>query len=411
MDGSKYTIGRNDKMATTNYKLEEINKATDVLSPDPINRNMVKIDTQMKASEDKIKAVEQQVATIDVTTDVEEVVNRRVNSDRTKPLNTIVSDFKDVIVSAINTARDNIKAHVTSEHTNTKSNVNTSIVSARDSINTNVDQCETNLAAKIESLKQYVSSKKSGLAGAITDKGISTPANATFDTMIANINQVQNNVIWGDGTPVVTKGIIPTSEGQTVYSYSNANGGYAIIHMKETYGNRINFKIISDGAQVSGDWREDYDGGSSPNKYVRVISFNSSFSVVHDISYLTAEYEVYVYPNLKKYATVNHNNNVRLSFYEDGRVYTRDVATYNNPKGGHVTLSGIQYGTDNYNTTNWKVIVDGVELLTLDSAKSTLGSRPIRFNKSIQIQAVTNARDTSSGSISYYYCYWQHVLY
>ena len=57
-------------MATPNYGLEEINKATDVLSPDPINRNMVKIDTQLKTNEIAIQAVEQQVATIDVTTDV-----------------------------------------------------------------------------------------------------------------------------------------------------------------------------------------------------------------------------------------------------------------------------------------------------------------------------------------------------
>ena len=44
-----------------------------------------------------------------------------------------------------------------------------------------------NLQTEINSLKTSVSNGKSAVASAITDKGVSTSATATFDTMAANI--------------------------------------------------------------------------------------------------------------------------------------------------------------------------------------------------------------------------------
>lgn len=101
--------------------------------------------------EGKIKAVEEKIAGINVTTDVEEVITRLVNTDRTTPidalintvktfLNNSITSSKDAILariteinnaiiahvsSAVNAARDVVTTHVTSQHTATKNHMTT----------------------------------------------------------------------------------------------------------------------------------------------------------------------------------------------------------------------------------------------------------------------------------------------
>lgn len=179
-------------MATTNYGLEEINKQTDIISPEPINRNMVKIDAQMKTNELAIQSVSEQVATINVTSDVEAVIDRRVNTDRLKPLNTFIGEVKDAIVTAITSARDNIKTHVTSEHTTTKTKINTDIISARDSVNANVDAEATSIRTAIADLKQHVSNGQTLIATTITNKGISAASSDTLVTLASKIGQINS---------------------------------------------------------------------------------------------------------------------------------------------------------------------------------------------------------------------------
>lgn len=63
----------------------------------------------------------------------------------------------------------------------------------------------TSLASKseVESLKQSVSDGKSKVAAAITGKGVSTSAAASFDTMVANIGKIATGRKYATGTESV----------------------------------------------------------------------------------------------------------------------------------------------------------------------------------------------------------------
>lgn len=129
---------------TQNYGLEIIDKKTEVVSPDKINRNMVMLDTQLKS-------VQTQLDSIDVTTSVENVINRRVNIDTSKSLGTLISTWLDTVKTAILDAigllpqksvwtdsrgakLDNLNQSMTTTQTNIVSAVN----NARDSIKTHI---------------------------------------------------------------------------------------------------------------------------------------------------------------------------------------------------------------------------------------------------------------------------------
>lgn len=95
---------------------------------------------------EQIKILEGQFNNLDVSSDVEGVVNRRLNPDTSKPLSTLVSGWVDVAKTAIlnaiailtthvTSARDNTNNHITSQHTATKNTVN----AARDNIKSHVE--------------------------------------------------------------------------------------------------------------------------------------------------------------------------------------------------------------------------------------------------------------------------------
>lgn len=105
---------------TQNYGLEIIDKKTEVVSPDKINRNMVKLDAELNKVQTKVEG-------IDVTTDVENVVNRRVNADTSKPLSTLISEWITSAKTAILNDISTLTSHVTSQHTATKNHVTTKV--------------------------------------------------------------------------------------------------------------------------------------------------------------------------------------------------------------------------------------------------------------------------------------------
>lgn len=60
----------------------------------------------------------------------------------------------------------------------------------------------TGLQSELNSLKTSVSNGKSAVASAITDKGVSTSATASFDTMAANIKKISSGI-------EITSGVLP----------------------------------------------------------------------------------------------------------------------------------------------------------------------------------------------------------
>ena len=85
--------------------------------------------------------------------------------------------------------------------------------------------------AQLNEVKTSVSNGKSAVASAITDKGVSTSATASFDTMANNIRAIptavgSTRVIWID-TPCITSNatVTATKSGTTITAYYNSTFG------------------------------------------------------------------------------------------------------------------------------------------------------------------------------------------
>lgn len=78
-------------------------------------------------AEEKIKDIEQKVTNIDVSGDVRQVINERVNADTSKPLSTLISEWVNGAKTALLNAVSTLTTHVTSQHTATKNHVTTKV--------------------------------------------------------------------------------------------------------------------------------------------------------------------------------------------------------------------------------------------------------------------------------------------
>lgn len=152
---------------TPNYNLHLIDKKTEVISPDPINENMIKVDTQ-------IKILEGQVNNIDVSGDVRQVINERVNADTSKPLSTLISGWVDAAKTAILDGISTLTNHVTSQHTATKSHVTTKVDALpQKSVWTDAR------GAKLDNLNQSLSA---------TQSNIQTTVNSAMDNIKSHVS-------------------------------------------------------------------------------------------------------------------------------------------------------------------------------------------------------------------------------
>lgn len=123
---------------------------------------------------------------INVSSDVEEVVNRRVNTDISKPLNTLISGWIDTAKTAILNSISTLTSHVTSQHTTTKSHVTSQIATLpQKSVWTDAR------GAKLDNLDQKIST--------LPQKSIWTDARAGLLDKLSNLNQslsgTQTNII------------------------------------------------------------------------------------------------------------------------------------------------------------------------------------------------------------------------
>ena len=85
--------------------------------------------------------------------------------------------------------------------------------------------------AQLNEVKTSVSNGKSAVASAITDKGVSTSATASFNTMASNIRKInQNNPILLYTNPNVSAGI----QNNTTITLSNVNFNAFLIEFKYT---------------------------------------------------------------------------------------------------------------------------------------------------------------------------------
>lgn len=112
--------------STTNYGLIKPGQ-DDFYNVDDFNQNMDTIDKQLKVNESQIKTLENQIQNIDVSGDVRQVINERVNADTSKPLSTLISEWVNAAKTAILNDVSTLTTHVTSQHTATKNHVTTKV--------------------------------------------------------------------------------------------------------------------------------------------------------------------------------------------------------------------------------------------------------------------------------------------
>lgn len=149
----------------------------------------------------KIKNLEGQIQNIDVSGDVRQVINERVNADTSKPLSTLISEWvnaaKTAILDAIGLlpqksiwtdARgaklDNLNQSMSTTQTNVNNNTNT----ARDNINANVNSKVTEIKNHVTTAMNSPKIIKSVQRGVVTGGGTITLSAVNVNKCIILLN-------------------------------------------------------------------------------------------------------------------------------------------------------------------------------------------------------------------------------
>lgn len=218
----------------TNYGLIKPGQ-DDFYNVDEFNQNMDTIDKQLKVNENQIKNLEGQINNINVSGDVRQVINERVNADTSKPLSTLISEWvnaaKTAILNGINglpqksiwsdergAKLDNLNQSMTTTQTNVTNNADKNkdtivnwTTSCRDNVNSTVNEARDNI-------KNHITTSRGGdVAGKTYVKA---------SRLVDNTENPNSNL--------------------EVINYSNSKGGVCKISQ---YGN-AKMQIIVDGVMV-----------------------------------------------------------------------------------------------------------------------------------------------------------------
>lgn len=161
--------------------------------------------------------------------------NGKVDAEEGKVLST--NDF----TTEEKTKLEGLSNYDDTEITETLSTHTTDIATLQDNITT-INSDITDINTQLTSVFQSVSDGKSTVAAAITDKAISTAADASFATMATNIAKIPQNVSY-DATPVGKINVYysrrqtgtttsTTISGIKALTIDNSSGEYSIVQIK-----------------------------------------------------------------------------------------------------------------------------------------------------------------------------------
>ena len=207
-------------------------------------------DSQLDA---KIKILDGQLKDIDVSSDVRQVINERVNADTSNPLGTLISGWIDTAKTAVLNAISTLTSYVTTQHTNTKNHV-TSKVDALPQKSVWTDA----RAAKLDNLNQSMT---------VTQNNINNTVNSAMDN-------IKSHVTSAMASPKVVKSVqkgLHSTVAETDYTISAVNLSKSIILVQHTEGDSSSY-----GSWVGGSFVNSTTirvGGGRSAVYWQVVEF------------------------------------------------------------------------------------------------------------------------------------------
>ena len=245
-------------------------------------------------------------------------------------------------ITDVQALNQNLTSKINQVDTNQKNYTDGKINQVVQDTNANFEEVNSaisGLNTNVNKLFQSVSSGKAKVAEAITDKGVSTSADASFDEMANNIRSIES----GGSIP---PGYVNTSDA-TATASDILNGKTAYVNGQKVYG-----KFVYSGNSGGGQYNP--DNPFPENAEVELVYANTNSTLEQKVMFNNID--------SSEITTISGDKNVLIRYNED----TQKLETYYRSNNGYVKVQN-QYGESK--TPDFSLSELGIEQDTIDNYK------------------------------------------